>query len=155
MPVRPLPILIVSAALSTSLIFTGCNKKDETANQENTTGGTVAQAPSDTGTTAGSGATATTTAGGGETRTTAGTMNTGATATASNMGVTAKIKNAINLSKVINHAKSKINVDTTDTEVVLRGAITSEKERQEAVKLAKVNAGTRKVVDQLTGGAKP
>jgi osmotically-inducible protein OsmY len=150
--VRPFSILLACAWLSSGLILNGCQKNEETADQGATTGGTVAQSPNDTGS-----STMGTTGSTAETTTSATPMGTpsGATATASNLGVTAKIKNAINLSNVIDHDKSKINVDTTDSEVILRGGIASEKERQEAIKLAKANAGGRKVVDQLTGGTQP
>ena len=76
-----------------------------------------------------------------------------ATQTASNAGVTAKIKNAITLSNVIDNDKSTIDVDTTDSQVVLKGHVMAQKEAQEAVKLAKANAGNRKVVNQLHVGS--
>jgi osmotically-inducible protein OsmY len=72
--------------------------------------------------------------------------------TASNSGVTAKIKNAILLSTAIDNTKSVINVDTTDTEVVLKGDVMTKAESQEAEKLAKANAGNRTVKNQLHVG---
>jgi osmotically-inducible protein OsmY len=127
----------------------GCkgNNADQTAdtNSGGTTGGTMAQNPSGT---AGSNTA------GGNAAATAGNAMSGASNAVSDAGVTAKVKNAINLSKLIDHKKSKINVDTKPGEVVLRGTVAAAKEKTEAERLAKENAGGRKVVDQLTVGAK-
>ncbi len=71
-------------------------------------------------------------------------------------GVKAKIKNAINLSKKIDHKRSSISVDVTPSQVTLTGTAASAQDKQEAIRLAKANAGTRKTVaDQLKLAATP
>ena len=72
--------------------------------------------------------------------------------TVSNAGVTAKIKNALLLSTIIDSTKSHINVDTTDTQVILKGDVMTPAESKEAEKIAKANAGNRTVDNQLHVG---
>jgi hypothetical protein len=128
-----------------NLALVGCNKKnDETANAPTAppAGASPASGPNPGGPAPTSSASS------------PGTAAKSAAGGVSNAGVTAKVKNAINLSSAIDHKKSKINVDTTDTEVKLMGTVAPATGKAAAEKLAKANAGTRKVVDQLTVGAK-
>ncbi len=132
---------LASLALLSSLALGGCKKNDEAVSDTGANppagGSTTATPAPNPGPAASPGAAANSAAG-----------------SVSNAGVTAKIKNAINLSSAIDHKKSKINVDTTDTEVKLMGTVAPATGKAAAEKLAKANAGTRKVVDQLTVGAK-
>jgi len=146
---KPYHVLILFSVFSVSLV--GCsNKEGETASEN--AGSTMAQKSENAGSTmaqksenAGSTMAQKSENAAQETGKTAG----GAMGSVTNTGVTAKIKNAINLSKLIDHKTSTINVDTTDDKVVLRGGVATQKEAQEAIRLAKLNAGTRTVVNQL------
>ena len=69
--------------------------------------------------------------------------------TASNAGVTAKVKNALLLSPVTQQLADDINVDTTDTQIILRGHTHTEQEKAEAERLAKTVAANRTVVNQI------
>jgi osmotically-inducible protein OsmY len=125
-------LLLVSAS--------GCNKSaEETADTTTQAGANAANNAGD----AGANAAAKT-----------GNAMQGAANGVTDAGVTAKVKNAINLSPAIDNTKSKINVDTKDNQVILRGTVSTAKEKQVAEQLATKNAGGRKVVNQLTVGAK-
>lgn len=67
----------------------------------------------------------------------------------SNAGVTAKIKNALLLSPITQGLINDINVDTTDTQVILKGHVHTQQEAQEAERLAKSVAPNRTIVNQL------
>jgi osmotically-inducible protein OsmY len=131
-------LLLVTAA--------GCNKSaDETADTTAEAGANAAQAGANAADNAGDAA--------GNAAKDAGDAMSDAAGGVTNAGVTAKVKNAINMSPAIDNTKSKVNVDTKDDQVILRGTVATAKEKQVAEQLAKANAGTRKVVNQLTVGA--
>jgi len=135
---KPYHVLILFSVLSVSLV--GCAKKEGETASENA-GSTMAQKSENAGSTM---AQKSENAAQG-----AGKAAGGAMSSVTNTGVTAKIKNAINLSKLIDHKTATINVDTMDDKVILRGGVATQKEAQEAIRLAKLNAGTRTVVNQL------
>jgi osmotically-inducible protein OsmY len=64
--------------------------------------------------------------------------------------LTAKIKSKMALDDTIE--ASRINVDTVDRVVTLRGTVANESQRQRAVQLARETDGVRNVVDRLSIG---
>jgi hyperosmotically inducible protein len=71
----------------------------------------------------------------------------GAREVLSDAGMTSKIKSKMALDDLV-RARS-IDVDTVDGVVTLRGTVSSEQERQRAVRLATETAGVKSVNDQL------
>ncbi len=144
---RTLPL--ASLVLLSQLALVGCGPKDaDTANSGNMSGGDNSVATTAPGQAAENAANSAGNAVGNAANS-AGNAVGNAADKVTNAGVTAKIKNALIMSTVLGGAGKKLNVNTTDTEVMVMGTVPTAAAHAEAIKLAKANAGTRKVVDHL------
>jgi osmotically-inducible protein OsmY len=139
--------LLILLAATTSLALTGCSpqQNEQTAEQAGNAADTMAQSTEGTGAAAGNAAEGAGNAAGsaaGGARDAAGKP----TEIASNAGVTARIKNALFVATGI---QGDINVDTTDTQVILKGHAHTAQEKQQIEQIAKAQAGNRTIVNQI------
>jgi hyperosmotically inducible periplasmic protein len=133
MRVSPTPLLL-AAALAASL--SGCRGKDETAN---TPPGAPPGAPS--------GPSARTAPAGG----TAAEPDRGVKQVSDDVVLTGKVKNALMVSKV---DTGKLNVDTVNGVVTLKGSVPTASQKATAEKVAKQVEGVSSVKNSLSVGAK-
>lgn len=139
---RRLLLLVMGLALASAGLM-GCSRQDAdtAANRTEEAGETVARGAEDAG------EAATGAAEKAADRIGKAVESVGSAVT--NQGVEAKIKNAINLSPQIRNKATKINVEVSDDQVKLMGTVPTRKESQAAEKLARAEAGERKVLNQL------
>ena len=71
---------------------------------------------------------------------------------AANAALTAKITSKITLDDTLDN--TRINVDSRDGAVTLRGQVNTATERERALQLARETEGVTSVVDQLAGGGR-